>query len=165
MRNCDYYFAETDNICFLKLSGYNNYINCTAFKELVDKIVYENKFDEILIDLNEVSYIDSTNLGLIAKCAEYLIEKNNNKPVLYSTNPDINTLLESIGFKNAFILIDSHFDNKTEFNKLNSEEKMPREQLNQVLYDAHKALIRLDEKNRNTFADVIDVLEKKLNKS
>lgn len=162
MTNCNYYIAEKDSKYYLKLTGRNNYMYCSAFKEFVDELISKSECQNIFIDLTEVDSIDSTNLGILAKLANFMLQKHNKKPVIYSTNEDINVVLQSIGFNNVFTIIDQ---NLSEFNENYSkldDKKVTKEDLNAILYEAHYALSNLNSENQKVFAEVIDILHKKL---
>lgn len=164
MGDCNYFIAENEKNCFVKLTGYSSYIKCAAFKEFVDELIKNQSYEEIYIDLSETEYLDSTSLGILAKMAEYMLEKKNKKAVIYSVKPDINKLLESVGFQSVFD-IDSA-DKITPQNYFLLEDKqVTKDKLSDILLDSHKSLMGMNDTNRKTFSDVIEILHKKISRN
>ena len=153
-----YFCAYNDNYCFIKMSGDIRYTNCGGFKKFLDEIMTKDMFENILFDLSDTENIDSTNLGLIAKNAEFIIEHHHTKPVIVSTNNNITELLQNIGFDMVFQIVQQYTIDE-EFKSIPSESLVESKEMGKTLLEAHKKLMELNEKNRDTFVDVVKALE------
>lgn len=154
-----YYFAEKRDITYLKMVGNLKYSSSSGFDHFVDGLL-DRGFKNVLIDLSEASYIDSTNLGLIAKIAGCARHRSDMHVTILSPNEDINEILRSVRFDKLFTIVEEYPETE-ELKEIPDEERDKREDL-QMLVDAHKALIDVHEDNRPQFRDVVELLEKEL---
>lgn len=157
-----YYFAEKDDITYIKMVGNLKYTTGSGFDRFVDNLV-ERGFQNLVIDLSEATYIDSTNLGLIAKLAEESRKDGNKHVSIISTCDDINEILESVRFNRLFTIVKSVEDASEKLcgvqgREIEDVETCKREDL-QMLLKAHKALIEAHEDNVPQFKDVVELLE------
>lgn len=164
MSNCQYLVAEKNEKFFIKLIGRSNYMSCANFKDFVDETLKQKKFNEVIIDLTELEFIDSTNLGILAKFTEYMIDNFHRKAIIYSTNSDINQIIRSVGFFEAFVVLNQLQLNEVELTQISNSEKLDQNKLSDILLDAHKTLMELNESNKAMFSDVVKSLSKKENK-
>ena len=160
MGDCQYLIAEKNKMCFVKLIGKSDYMSCANFKQFVDESVEFKKYQDIFIDLTDLEFIDSTNLGILAKFTDYMISNFNRKAVIYSTNKNINQIIRSVGFFEAFLVLDKVHPVNIDLQKIDRSEKLSGEQLGEILLDTHKILIELNETNKEIFSDVIKNLSK-----
>ena len=114
---------------------------------------------DIMIDMSEADYLDSTILGLLAKIANFMIKKFKRKITLLSTNEDINYLLDNIGLNEVFIIVKSCNCSPEQLQEIPNINASERESALTIL-DAHRQLIALNEKNQAEFKDVVELLEK-----
>jgi anti-anti-sigma factor len=160
-----YYFAEKDDITYIKMVGNLKYTTSSGFDRFVDGLI-ERGFDNLVIDLSEATYIDSTNLGLIAKLAEKARNNEQKHVSIVSTNEDINEILESVRFDRLFTIVE---DMDEAAKKLRGAEEQEIEDVDssqkedlQMLLQAHRALMDAHEENRPQFKDVVELLEKEV---
>lgn len=163
MSDCQYLIAEKEHKCFVKLIGKSNYMSCGNFKEFVDNLVEHKKYNDIFIDMTELEFIDSTNLGIIAKFTDYMLSNFDKKAIIYSTNQDINQIIKSVGFFDAFTVLDSTFEDELALKKIKNSDVLNGKELSQILLEAHKTLIELNEHNKEIFSDVVKCLINKEN--
>lgn len=159
-----YLIAKQKNIYFVKLIGSVKYTISEPFDKFLQKIFEESDFDDIVVDLTKCEFLDSTNLGLVAKIASFCKRKFHRKTILYSTNPEINILLKNIGFYRIFNIMDETQDQIDDFEKLESVSGHPADMAKTIL-DAHKELASLSDKNKEIFKSVIDMFEKNIQES
>ncbi len=151
-------FAENDEFCFIKFVGNIQYTISSGFDKLVAKIKASKTIKDAVFDVNEVTHIDSTNLGLMARVAGTLIEKYNHKPVIICDNADINTLFLSMGFEHAFLIVKKLEIVQPELFELPAEKQDRADQL-RMLTVAHRTLMEMNEKNHDTFKTVVEMFE------
>ena len=77
-------YARQDRCCFFKLIGEIRQTISSGFDVTISKMLSEGLTETFIIDLRETSYIDSTNLGLLAKIARGAFEKKALKPTIVS---------------------------------------------------------------------------------
>lgn len=155
----NYYFAQDGKNVFFKLTGTLKYTTSGHFDTFLDDFLSsEQDIDTIAIDLTEAEYLDSTNLGFLAKIAEYMMDRYNKKTLIYSTSSDINHTLSSVGFDEVFTLIFRKSDMDDKFGILDPSSLQQKDRTDMMI-DAHKCLMRINEKNAQTFKDVVELME------
>lgn len=152
-------FTRFDHCYFIKMIGKLRFSNGMAFNNLLGKIFEDPKTNDVLIDMSETEYVDSTILGLLAKIANFMIKKFNRKPTLLSTSKNINFLLDSIGLSDVFIVVKSLEFTPDALDEIPDTKNSELESAKTIL-DAHRQLINLNKKNQETFKDVVELLEK-----
>lgn len=156
-------FQLIDNTCIIKLIGAIIYKISPDFDNFLNKIVKNPVVNSFILDLTETTYIDSTNLGLLAKIHSYSNDWSKTQPTIVSTQDNINEILHNIGFANMFNIIeclDLPTNNYQELDCIKTNQK----DLAQVMYQAHKDLITVNIANKELFKDVIMYLKQDLEK-
>ncbi len=157
------FYSFVESACVIKMVGAMLYKSCQDLNRFLDKVMEDPKINEFVVDLSETTYINSTNLGLISKLYELSIRKKGPRPLIVSTRENINEILLDIGFANIFDIIhDVNLEN-AQFDTIPETEKS-QEKLGRIMLDSHRALSKLNLKNKEQFKDVIKFLEQDLNK-
>ncbi|MDZ7795404.1 MAG: STAS domain-containing protein [Spirochaetia bacterium] len=154
-----YFYAEKNDITYIKMVGNLKYTTSSGFDRFVDGLM-ERGFKNAVIDLSEASYIDSTNLGLIAKIAGRARHNSNMHVSIVSPNEDINEILHSVRFDKLFTIVEK-MEGVEGLEEIPDEQQDKKDDL-QMLIKAHKALMDIDEENRPQFKDVVELLEKEV---
>src|SRR6056300_1166115 len=94
--------AHQDGAYLLRLVGDVRVTLCATFDDFLDKMFSDEQFASVNIDLCQAEGIDSTSLGLLAKLAIQAEQRFGLKPVIFSSNPSITRILESMGFEAVF---------------------------------------------------------------
>jgi anti-anti-sigma factor len=153
-----YFFAEKEGITYIKMVGNLKYSTSSGFDRFVDGLL-ERGFSNVVIDLSEASYIDSTNLGLIAKIANRARNCKDVKVSIISPNEDINEILRSVRFDKIFTIVTDTAELEEEkLEEIPDEGRGEKENL-EMLIKAHKSLMNAHEENRPQFRDVVELLE------
>lgn len=150
--------AEHDGAYALKLLGDVRVSLCTTIDDYFNQMYADSNFVSVLVDLCEAEGIDSTTLGLLAKLALRVRDQHGFKPVIYSCNPGINRLLQSMAFGKIFdIRVELCSDPEliTELPSVNGNE----DEIRQRVIEAHRILMDLSEENRARFKDLMAVLD------
>lgn len=156
-----YLFARRDNCLFFKLIGKLKYTFSSGFDTFLETLIEEDDFTNAVFDLTETDYLDSTNLGLIAKLGEHLLNNHGTRMTIISTKKDINQILRSVGFDDYFIIID---DTSRTGEQLEEIPFLGQDEIEtaKVVLDSHKHLISLDERNEKPFQNIVALIEKEL---
>lgn len=150
-------FAVHNGTYVIKLIGDVRVPMCTSLDVFLEKMFADPELTSVLVDLTQTAGIDSTALGLIAKIAVFLKERGT-KPVILSTNPDVNRVLYSMGFDRVFIILESAVRENESLDELPQDEPSEQELTRNVI-EAHRVLMSLNEQNKETFRNLVDALE------
>ena len=161
------YFAKHEGLLVLKFVGHirysigDSYRISSSLDSFVEQFLNDKDVDKVLMDLSETRSIDSTNLGLLAKIAHFCREHAKPKATILSTNEDINVILDTVRFDQVFLIIHDASQPDIELQELPDVDPADKELAHMIL-DAHKALTIIDDKNREMFKNVVEVLEKRV---
>jgi len=159
-----YFYAKEGSKVFFKLTGTLKYTISSKFDAFLDRFLgNEMECEDLMIDLSEAEFLDSTNLGFLARISEFMREKCNRRVTLFSPNTDINSVLESVGFDEVFILVNDYEKSEKALSEVSGSGLEERQRAVMML-DAHKALMKVSDKNINKFHDVVELLEKSIEK-
>jgi anti-anti-sigma factor len=154
------FYTKQGDIYIIKFVGDIRYTMAYALDEFLEQLFQYTDYNSILLDLTEVTCIDSTGLGLLAKVANFARDRFAMKITLVSANPDINHILDSVGFYEIFYICDT-LPVKAETLQPIPSKNLSKSGLSKTLFDSHHTLSQLNNKNRETFKDVIGILRHK----
>ncbi|MBK9950073.1 MAG: STAS domain-containing protein [Candidatus Competibacteraceae bacterium] len=101
------FYVKQGTTYILKLVGDMRYTMGCALADFLDGLFTHADYDDIVVDLTETHSIDSTSLGLLAKIANFNRQRFAHQTTLLSTNPDVNQILETMGFYEIFTIRDT----------------------------------------------------------
>ena len=152
-------YSKNEQKYFIKLTGNLRFTSGHDFNCLLDIIFNDTDVKDIMIDMSEADYLDSTILGLLAKTANFMLKKFKRKITVLSTNEDINYLLDNIGLNEVFIIVKNCNYSPEMLQEIPNINASEQESALTIL-DAHHQLVALNEKNRTEFKNVVELLEK-----
>ncbi|RUQ35544.1 MAG: STAS domain-containing protein [Candidatus Competibacteraceae bacterium] len=155
-----FYIKQGDTF-ILKLVGDIRYTMGCALGDFLDGLFARTDYDNILVDLTEAHSVDSTSLGLLARIANFSRERFAHKTTLLSTNPDVNQILDNMGFYEIFDIIETGDTVSMALRQLSIEGPC-KDDLTRIVYEAHRTLSDLNPRNQETFKNVLDNLRTKL---
>jgi anti-anti-sigma factor len=154
-------FAIHDRTCFIKMLGEAKYSTTTGFGTFINDLFARCDFDNILVDLSETSYIDSTNLGELTKLSSFLMQHRQRRPMLISTRANISAVIASLGMDRIFVVVDETPDLPSSMEVVPGTVMTVRENAFRIL-EAHRYLVSLNEKTGREFRSVVDAFEQNL---
>ena len=157
------YFGKHEGVVVLKLVGRFTF-SMRASKSLdafIDTVLMDEEYENILIDLTETESLDSTSLGLLAILTRLTMDLYDRQATIVSTDPYVNDILDGVGFDEVFHIVHDPQRAETEWESLEDGEPTKKE-LSRVVLNAHRELLDLNEKNKDTFKDVVAMLEKQM---
>jgi anti-anti-sigma factor len=157
------FYAQHNKICVLKLVGKIRYTISADIDHFLTVLFRKNDFEDMLIDLSETKYIDSTNLGLLAKAAKFMQQKFHKKITIIAGFQGIIEILNTVGFDNVFLIIPKTESLSTDLQELPHVTSSERESAKMIL-EAHKLLMELSSRNKKVFLDIVEILEKEYKK-
>lgn len=111
-----------------------------------------------VVDLTETKSIDSTNLGLVARIAERMRKGGGSRVTIVCDQPDINYVLTGMGFDAVFRIVESSKPLPGEVQVL-TESEADCNAVADVVLQAHRMLMAMNEHNREMFRDVVAAIE------
>ena len=156
----DIVYVLKNRCLYLNLIGEIRHTLCINLDSLIQNIIQQDKMDKAVVDLRQARFLDSTSLGIIARIARHMHKKSPDKPVLISTNEDINQILDSVQFNEIAQIVD-HWDSlPDQYCKISENPdyiRSPRE----IVLDSHKELTKINKENLDKFIGVIESLDNK----
>lgn len=153
-----------ENRClYLNMIGEIRHTLCVGLDTLIRQLIQQDQVDKFVVDLRQASFLDSTSLGIIARMARDMHSKSSDKPILISTNEDVNQILNSVQF-NSITQIVKNWDNlPDQYYEISIHTNQPRSP-REIILESHKELSRISEDNLDKFVGVIKSLEEKYNR-
>ena len=151
--------ASHDDVHVLRFIGDIRYTLSPSIERFLEGVFAGPEPAGFVIDLTETDSIDSTNLGLLARVATRMQVLDDRRVTIVSNRAEINSVLTSMAFEEVFDIV---ADTSLETGQMHEvpQESPDKETLARTLIDAHRALMDLNERNREMFRDVVASLEK-----
>ena len=150
--------ARQAGVYLMKFVGDVRVTLCTAVDSFLDTMFHDDEFRSVVVDLSRTDGIDSTSLGVLAKLSIQAKNRYDYIPTLVSTNPDITRILMTMGFDDVFNIVEEPIEHEAQLGELPMKESSEEDVRARVL-EAHRALMSLNEANREAFQDLVETLE------
>lgn len=152
--------ADHAGVYVIKMVGDVRLTLCVSFDQFIDTMFNRDDFSEVMFDLSDAEAIDSTTLGLMAKIALQGREQRGTTPLVYSTNESINRLLHTMGFEEIFTIVNDMSPSVESVQPLEANVT-EEQQVKEKVVEAHKILMGLNQDNRETFRNLVKMLEQR----
>src|SRR6056300_1789104 len=129
---------------------------CTALDEYFDRIFNDPHFASVWVDVTGATGLDSTTLGMLAKLAIKTHEKFGFRPTIFSANPGIDRLLQTMGFAQLFDVRNEACEGYTHDIPAHPSTES---EIKERVIEAHKTLMAMSEANHDAFQDLVRTLE------
>src|SRR5882724_3039879 len=96
--------AAQEGVHVLRYFGTVNYTIAPGLERFFQHLIHEHCVSGLVFDLTAAESLDSTNLGLMARVNEQVLETGGANSVIISSNEDIDAVLHSMGFDQTFEL-------------------------------------------------------------
>lgn len=154
------FYVKQGDTYVLKLVGDIRYTMGCALGDFLDDLFSRTDYDAIIVDLTEAHSIDSTSLGLLARIANFTREHFAHKTTLLSTNPDVNQILDNVGFYDIFNIRDTGETISATLQHLAVTEPC-KDDLTRIVFEAHRTLSEINPRNQEAFKSVVESLQAK----
>lgn len=158
MEEDHYKYTKIDSKYYIKLSGELRYNWSSGFNAFIEELFKRNDYENIIVDISDVTYLDSTNIGLIAQIARYVIDNFSHKLAVIVQGEEIKKLLLDMGFSEICNFIPKEEEVDHDMKSINTESKSKNE-LGRMLLEAHRTLMEINENNEKKFKNVVEMLE------
>ena len=153
------YYAEQDHNYYLKFVGDVRVTLCTGLSKYIQSIFDGDQIASVSVDFTETKAVDSTTLGLLAKVALHVIDKEDIKAMLIVSDKSLIRLVKGMGFDEIFELVPSLPKTPDELKTLPCS-KAPTDEARAQVIEAHKMLMCMNKKNMNAFSELVKALER-----
>ena len=151
-------YAIDGDQCFIKLCGGLRHLDAPGFDALVQQVCANGGPRRFIVDLTMTEYMDSTILGVLAGVARWAHEQGLERPVLAGPAPDVAIVLFSMGFEHYIAIEEPRKETANKEMVLASVESYTDSETANLVLEAHRALMTMNEKNRDEFRDVVELL-------
>ena len=153
--------AEHQQTHFLKLGGQLRHDNAAPLEQLIEHWFADDTptIRAAVIDLNELEFMDSTVIGLLACIVRELDQRNLPKATVFSTQTEINELLHCLCLDEAITLVEASAQSGSQLDLSHLQSPAETGQVTAAsILKAHEQLIELNDANRSAFQPVVDLL-------
>lgn len=151
--------ASHNGAYVIRLVGDVRLTLCTTIDEYFQKMYEDPKFASVWVDLCDAEGIDSTTLGLLAKLAKAVKDRFGFQPAIFSCDPGINRLLESMSFDRLFEIHEEVCNNPEDIAEIPLAAGSETEVKEKVI-EAHRVLMGISDENHARFKDLLSALER-----
>ena len=159
MSDCRICAASNDGAHVLKLQGDVRLTMCTALDQYFQAMFAEPDFVSVWVDVTEADGLDSTTLGMLAQLAIQTRERFHFRPAIFSINPSIDRLLDTMGFDQLFERRNECCNTDASIKEIPAVACEEGEVAKQVLA-AHRTLMSISDENAGAFRDLVTTLER-----
>ena len=149
--------AEHDGTYVLKLVGDVRLTLSSTIDQFVERMFACVVCKSVIVDLTETEGLDSTTLGMLAKMALFVRKNLQVRPLAVTDNDSIIRLLTSMGFEQIFDIQRTREVGAVADCELKAES-MDEKAAHERVLQAHQVLMTLNQKNRETFKELVDTL-------
>jgi len=142
----------------LKLCGDVRLTLCATLDRQAQQLAETPGLTTLIIDLRDATNVDSTALGFLAKVAMAVEGRLAERPTIVADNPDIQRMLDVMGFARYFTQVEAPITEVCELCDL-PEIPCDIEETRQRILEAHRILMRMSEHNREEFQPLVEMLE------
>ena len=162
MNKAEIFVSKENDAYKVKVSGRATFAVGPTLRNLVRRIESDLPKNGITINLSECTGMDSTFMGILAMLALKL--KNENITVQIANASEANKrLFDGLGLNKLFDYISINGNSNQEWIKEEDKDSSFRENAETVL-EAHKSLVETDTGNIDKFKNVIEQVEKDIEK-
>ncbi len=151
-------YAEHEGNYTIQMRGQVRYTMSQGLDKLIERIASDTHASSVAVDLTEADYLDSTNLGLLARIASLSLDRFRHPAPLFSCKKEINEILNCMGFDQVFQI--SKKQEAVGDTPLDITEETTS--ASALLLKAHRNLCHMNARNAATFHDIVELLESEI---
>ena len=156
-KNIAYQVHDTPERCFIRVSDKASYLNCSPVRDFILNRLESGK-TSFVVDFDQCKSIDSTFLGILVSLA-IKVKSSGSLTLLNLRDRNLETV-QNLGIHKIAIVSTESFselDEAVSIDESGTETKAST----RLIYEAHKSLMDLNQKNQKLFCDVVKFLEQK----
>ena len=152
--------AAQRGVHVLRYFGAVNFTLAPGLNHFLQHLIHDGGVSALVFDLTGAESLDSTNLGLMARVNEQVRDAGAANSVIISNNEDIDAVLRSMGFDQTFDFFPAGSEPPCVDAEPVNAELTSAAELQRIMLDAHRALMRMSEAGRIEFEQVVACLER-----
>ncbi len=155
--DCDYTVDAEETQATVHINGHADYLNCAPLGKFLEFTSGTPRFAEITVDFSRCASIDSTALGLIARAALRMRQTPGRRMLLANLANGPRRAATQLGLGHLAGIVDAP-DVARRFTPPpfpDTSKRSPQGVGAEVIRDAHEALMEIEPRNREVFADVM----------
>ena len=159
-----YQVCATGKEVFVRIREKASYLNCAPLRSFLHEMVEEGNRN-FVIDFQNCSSMDSTFLGILVGLSLRLrkLDEKGNLTLLNLIGRNLETV-QNLGIHKIAHVSSEFISNPNEL-KILKVKNVNQQTCPELIYNAHKTLMDLNEKNSRIFRDVVNYLEQKVEDS
>lgn len=158
------YYSFSGTNCIIRLIGDMKYTTVASdFESFIDSLLENESVKDVVVDMRPCTYIDSTDLGILARIAITQVQRKAAKPIIvHEKDSRIVKTIEEIGLGRIFTLKTSLELDEIDFKEIENSEEKNELALAKMMVSAHQNLVDIDEANEKKFSSVIQIMENEI---
>ena len=136
-----------------KVSGRGTFRNSPSLKNLALAALKEGKAEEIIIDLEDCLYMDSTFMGTLVGINCALLKRSDRRLIIINADDRNKRLLDTLGLSRIIEMRNDLGKFATEW-ELIANESLESRTLAQHILTAHDCIEKIDAQNQTRFSEV-----------
>jgi anti-anti-sigma factor len=152
-------YTQENGTWFIRLSGDIRHPLGPALNGLLDRAFAAPDTAGFLVDLSETENIDSTCLGILARIANWCVDREAAPPIIITTREDVTETLRAVCFDRLFELRDRSPEDTAGLREI-TPPPSGTAQMSELVLEAHRRLCAVDEQNKAVFQSVVEALER-----
>lgn len=156
-KNIAYQVHDTPERCFIRVSDKASYLNCSPVRDFILNRLESGKTN-FVVDFDQCKSIDSTFLGILVSLA-IKVKSSGSLTLLNLRDRNLETV-RNLGIHKIAIVSTESFVELDEAMAID-ESAADAKASTRLIYEAHKSLMDLNQKNQKLFCDVVKFLEQK----
>jgi anti-anti-sigma regulatory factor len=160
------FIGKYETTFIFKLEGRLRQKSLWNVKAAITKCEEDATVTNLLVDISQCEYMDSTILGMLARWAISFVKTHSSPPFLLGLrgNP-LESTLRRMKLDSLFhVSEDTHITSKSALSQIALPDKFSRKEYAEYLLSAHQTLAELSSENAKEFAMVIDCLKAEVEK-
>jgi anti-sigma B factor antagonist len=152
-----YEVAAGKNAVYIRVHGLASMSNCLCLRTFVEQML-DSGSNLVVVDLADCAGMDSTFMGVLAGVATY--EQHGQNPRLAAVNvkDPILKLLQNVGLT-ELLFVDTEHMGSPNLDFVRLDEQRGEEERIALVRSAHQNLMKLSDKNEETFRPYVELLE------
>lgn len=152
----NYLYTQLNDEYIFKINDKATMKNFKIFSDFVNEIFETAK--GISFEMSNLTYMDSTFLGLVAKYAIELKSKKNKVLNIINPSNEAKSLLKQTGILKFVEII--NLDKISDYNEISGKDFDDKDIKSKYILEMHEILLNLNEENKKVFTPVVEAMRK-----
>lgn len=156
----NYLYTKSNGEYIFKINDKATMKNSKIFSDFLNEIIKDAT--GISFEMSNLTYMDSTFLGIVAKYAIELKTKKNKVLNILNPSNEAKLLLKQTGILKFVEII--NLDQISSYNKIDGKDFDDKDAKSKYILEMHEVLLNLNEENKEVFTPVVEEMRKAVKK-